>query len=136
MLFGSGCECPVPLPRAALQTSASPPGILLTTNALFESQTRTWHKLVGEGASSAPDQEMGSKGQNCVSVFQTKLNPETQHAPDHQDQVGVCESNKSKEKRTFESQVMTEKSEINTDGISHQLCTEALEKPLTPAACT
>lgn len=92
-----------------------------------------WHRLVGEGASSAPDQQMGSKGRNCVSVFQTKLNSETQHAWDHQDQVGVRES---KDKRTCESHVMTEKSEINTNGVSHQVCTEALEKPLTLAACT
>lgn len=88
---------------------------------------------MGEGASSTPDKQMGSKSQNYVSAFQTKLNPETQHALDHQDQVGVCES---KENRTFESHVRTEKSEINASGISHQPCTEALEKAVTLAACT
>lgn len=88
---------------------------------------------MGEGASSAPAKRVGSKGQNCVSAFQTKLNPETQHALDHQDQVGVCES---KEKRTFESHVRTEKSEINATGMSHQPCTETLEKAVALAACT
>lgn len=88
---------------------------------------------MGEGASSAPDKRMGSKGQNCVSRFQTKLNPEIRHAPDHQYQVGVCEN---KEKRTFESHFSTEKSELNASGMSQQPCTEALKKAVTLAALT
>lgn len=132
MLFGSNCKLSVPLPRGAMQTNANPPRILLTTNALFENQT--WMcKRLGEGASSALDKGMGSKGQNCVSAFQTKLKPETQHAPDHQYQVGVCES---KEKRTFESHFRTEKSELNASGMSQQPCTEALKKAVTLAAVT
>lgn len=87
-----------------------------------------WKRLVGEGASSA-----WSKGQNYVSSFQNKLNPETQHALDHQDQAGVCES---KEKGIFESHVRTEKPEINASDISDQPCTEALEKAVTLDACT
>lgn len=133
MLFGSNCKLPVPLPRGALQANANPPRILLTANALFENQTWTWKRLLGEGASSAPDKGMRSKGQNCVSAFQTKLNPETQHAPDHQYQVGMCES---KEKRAFESHFRTEKSELNASGMSQHPCTEALKKAVTLAACT
>lgn len=87
-----------------------------------------WKRLVGEGASSAQ-----SKGQNYVSAFQTTLHPETQHALDHQDQVGVCES---KEKSIFESHVRTEKSELDASDISDQPCTEALEKAVTLQACT
>lgn len=43
-----------------------------------------------------PQQSMESKSQSCVSAFQTKLNPETQHTLDHQDQGGECESKEKK----------------------------------------
>jgi len=87
-------------------------------------------RLVDEGTSSAPDKPMRSKGRNCVSAFKTKLNPETQHAPDNQYQAGVCES---KEKRTFESHFRTEKSELNASSISQQPGTVALKKAVQHA---
>lgn len=75
MLFGSNRRLPVHLPRGALQTNASPPRILLTTNT-SENQTWMWNRLVCEGASSAPDKWLGTKVRNYVSVFQTKLTQE------------------------------------------------------------
>lgn len=77
-------------------------------DALFEKQM--WKRLVCAGASSTLDTWMETKGQNCVSVFQTQLNLETQHAPDHQDQVGLYEN---KRKRTFENHTRAEDFEIN-----------------------
>lgn len=76
--------------QESLCKHTSPPRMLLTTDALFENQM--WKRLVQAGASSALDTWMGTKGQNCVSVFQTQLNLETQHAPDHQDQIGIYEN--------------------------------------------
>lgn len=104
-------QMPCPLAKRSLQAHTSPPRMLLTTDALFENQM--WKRLVGARASSALDIWMGTKGQNCVSAFQTQLNLATQHAPDHQNQVEVYES---KGKRTFESHTRTEDSEINASG--------------------
>lgn len=109
----------ISLPREALQTHSSPPRMPLTTDALFENQM--WERLVGAGASSVPDTWIRTKGQKCVSAFQTQLNLEIQHALDHQDQVGVYES---KEKRTFEIHTRTEDSEVNgsSTGESSDTC--------------
>lgn len=121
-LSGSGCKLPVPLPKGAVQTEASPPCTPLTTGALSEPRAqRTWKRLGKE----PPD----GQGQHYVGVFPSKSNTESQCALGHQDQVGVCErEEKYVKKRTRESNFRTEKREVNASGISHKPRTGALEK--------